>query len=566
MGTGTWHRRLSVSMASLLLATVAWAAGGLLAVPPAHAGSCSWTGNTSSDWHTGSNWSSGCSGDGGIPASDDDVLIPSGLSNQPIISSGDAAVNNLTINQNASLTVQGSRSLYIAGTFTKSGSFEAGSGTVVFNGPNGSIATGSTSFYDLRIASGATVNTSKSFNIQHSFTNEGIFTATDNTVNFVTGPTITLSGSGSTTFYNVKINSGKTVEAGSHSFAVSGSTWTNDGTFTAGTSTVTFNGSATQTISGATTFHNLTINNSHTSGDGVTLGADIIVNGTLTLSDGFLTLGSYNLTLGTGATVAGTPSASNMVVATGSGQLRKQFSGPGSFTFPVGDNTGTAEYSPATLNFTSGSFSGAYAAVSLADSKHANNRSPDYLTRYWTVTSSGISGFSCAATFKYTDADVVGTEANIKGAKWDSSWTVYDAVNAANNTFAMTVSSFSDFTGGSDPLLIMLASFTATPLAGAVLLEWETASEMDVAGFNIWRSASPDGMYVKLNSALIPARGSPTRGARYTYTDADIVPGTVYWYRLEEVDIYGAGTLHGPVIGTPRPQYRINLPFLALKR
>jgi len=96
---------------------------------------------------------------------------------------------------------------------------------------------------------------------------------------------------------------------------------------------------------------------------GVSLGAATTITGTLTLTDGLLTLGSNNLTLGSGASVSGTPGSTNMIVAEGTGQLRKVFSGTGSFSFPIGDASGTTEYSPVSVNVTSGSF-GADAYVS----------------------------------------------------------------------------------------------------------------------------------------------------------------------------------------------------------
>src|ERR1019366_6753253 len=134
--------------------------------------------------------------------------------------------------------------------------------------------------------------------------------------------------------------------------------------------------------------------------------------------------------------VAGSPfSASKMIEADGSGTVRKNFSATGSYLFPIGDNTGTPEYSPITLNFTSGTFAGgAYAAVNVTDTKHPSNASStDYLTRYWTLSNSGISGSpSFTATATYVTADVTGTEGNIAGAKYTGSlpWTKYGVIGS----------------------------------------------------------------------------------------------------------------------------------------
>ncbi len=180
------------------------------------------------------------------------------------------------------------------------------------------------------------------------------------------------------------------------------------------------------------------------------LAGNVTVNELLSLNTGNLTLGTSNLTLGTSATVGGTPTATSMVVTNSTGKLCKTFGATGSFTYPIGDNTGTAEYSPATLNFTSGSFASAQACVNVTDTKHPSNSSAtDYLTRYWTVSQSGITGFSCDTTFTHKDADIAGTESNLYTGQWNgTAWSRLNAANTANNTIGGTVSSFGDFTGG----------------------------------------------------------------------------------------------------------------------
>jgi hypothetical protein len=51
-------------------------------------------------------------------------------------------------------------------------------------------------------------------------------------------------------------------------------------------------------------------------------------------------------------------------------------------------------------------------------------------------------------------------------------------------------------------------------------------------------------------------------GASYVYTDADVVKGVTYYYKLEDVDIHGVSTFHGPVSATPGRIHRVYLPLV----
>ncbi len=158
-------------------------------------------------------------------------------------------------------------------------------------------------------------------------------------------------------------------------------------------------------------FINLEINNA----SGISLLHDATVSGTLTLSSGLLDIGSSNLTLGPLSTVSGSPSSANMVVATGNGEVRKEYSTTEVFTFPVGDNTATAEYSPVSVDITAGTFApGAYVGLNLVNDKYNDPAITDsYLNRYWNLSQTGITGMSANALFQYGSADVTGTESNI---------------------------------------------------------------------------------------------------------------------------------------------------------
>jgi hypothetical protein len=98
-----------------------------------------------------------------------------------------------------------------------------------------------------------------------------------------------------------------------------------------------------------------------------------------------------------------------------------------------------------------------------------------------------------------------------------------------------------------EPTAIDLVSFSATAKDGYVQLAWETASEVDTAGFHLWRSSPGDPEYVQITASLIPSKGGPSQGAEYIYKDHDIASGGTYYYVLEDIDYHGTSTFHEPV-------------------
>jgi len=81
----------------------------------------------------------------------------------------------------------------------------------------------------------------------------------------------------------------------------------------------------------------------------------------------------------------------------------------------------------------------------------------------------------------------------------------------------------------------------------SVLVEWSTASELDTAGFNLYRSETSTGPFIQINPELVPAASDPLAGSSYTYEDTDVRPGWTYYYQLEEVEINGNTGRFGPI-------------------
>lgn len=171
-------------------------------------------------------------------------------------------------------------------------------------------------------------------------------------------------------------------------------------------------------LSGSQSVNNLTINRS--SSQNITLGSALTVANSLTL-DGLLTIGNNHLTV---ASITISPDVDNMIITNGTGELRKTFSSAGSFSFPIGENTDALEYTPATLDFSGGTYSG-YVGLRVVDAKHPENEATvDYITRYWVVSSSGISPTTYDFSGTYTTADIDGTESNSISGRWDGTmWT-----------------------------------------------------------------------------------------------------------------------------------------------
>jgi hypothetical protein len=344
---------------------------------------------------------------------------------------------------------------------------------------------------------------------------------------------------GDITINNLAISAG-VFNTGNATLKLTGNFTYNSGTFNSGNSTIIMQGSIAQTIGSASeaVFNNLEIDNP----SGVNLAQNAYINRVLKLSDGLLTLGDYHLTIGSNGLFDGQPSASAMIVPTGSGELRKVINAGLSLptTFPVGDNDGTAEYSPITLEFAGVSGSGTL-AIRLVDDLHPDTGATPRLSRYWVITQSGLSEFACKVTLQYVDDDLdlgASTEDQLYAARYDgANWLVLNPADPAENTLSITVKDFSDFSGAAlVPSGNTLALLKTTAYDSYIEIDWETLEEdAENLGFNIYRTTSPTPplVFTPLNASLIDTQG--VSGGSYSFQDTTIETGPTYFYWLEFV-------------------------------
>jgi len=84
-----------------------------------------------------------------------------------------------------------------------------------------------------------------------------------------------------------------------------------------------------------------------------------------------------------------------------------------------------------------------------------------------------------------------------------------------------------------------LAAFSATTVGPGIVLEWTTASEQGLLGWNVYRSESPSGPFVRLNAVAIPAYGDGGADIGYLFADDAVRPGRRYYYQIEGLTALG---------------------------
>jgi len=219
----------------------------------------------------------------------------------------------------------------------------------------------------------------------------------------------------------------------------------NGGTNAPTSGTVNYNNAGAQNV-GSYTYYNLTISGGSTK----TIQGNVTVNNTLNLSNGNLSLGSaaYNLTIANGASITTPGSFDNthMITTDGTGYLYKYSNTPAPFvmTYPIGRGT---NYTPMQItSFSATVTAGSYIRVRVdptaATGPPAAGASD--LQRFWSVTTSGLTGITANATFSYidpTDIGAGGDELTYNSAyNTGSAWTTPAgaSVNTSSNTFSTT--------------------------------------------------------------------------------------------------------------------------------
>ncbi len=98
-----------------------------------------------------------------------------------------------------------------------------------------------------------------------------------------------------------------------------------------------------------------------------------------------------------------------------------------------------------------------------------------------------------------------------------------------------------------ETLPIELSSFTATlSNVNLVTLQWVTQSETNVSGYRIYRNTEADAASASMLNIFIPGTNTSQMQV-YVFTDEEVTQDGTYYYWLENLDMDGSSTLHGPI-------------------
>lgn len=378
-----------------------------------------WNGSVSDSWTTSSNWTAS-NGVPSTPSSITKVIIPNvaNLLYQPTLNLL-TPIGSVEIELGGVINSPADAVFEIyggPGAWINNGTFNPGTGTskVVFNNaqsPEISEATivGNTNFNNIEIGSGKSLRILQGnyMKIAGNLINNGVLFSGifPNTIEYIgNGQNILVPNEpGIGAYHSLKISGTNAVFP--TELNIRGNI-TLDNVVSFSGKKIKLSGIELQTIDGTAliNFNDLVVDKN--SGV-VALAKAIEVSGTLTLTKGRIVLESNNLTLGTTA-VLGNFDVNTMIVADGTGFVRRPFPSAGSYFFPIGEVTSNPAYSPISVNVTAGSFINGFVSVSVVDAIHPNNCSlQNHIGRYWNVKQTGISGAVATIQANYVTPELL---------------------------------------------------------------------------------------------------------------------------------------------------------------
>lgn len=273
------------------------------------------------------------------------------------------------------------------------------------------------------------------------------------------------------------------------------------------------------TISGTPTVNHILFSSSATP----TISSSFTVNGNLLLQKN-LNIGSNSITLGSSGYLS--EGNSNLTASTGTISTTRSLGTQSSLTNIAG--LGLQINSSSSLGTTT---------ITRGFTFQTDGGLSNPISRYYDITFDG--SFSGGMAFNYKESELTGVESSLslyKSTNAGSNWTkVSDARDVTNNLItANSLISGTRLTAADEgsPLPVELSSFTASSIKEGILLEWQTATEINNYGFEIQRAAANNNFET---IGFVAGNGNSNSIKSYSFID-NYSSNEKLSYRLKQID------------------------------
>jgi hypothetical protein len=265
-----------------------------------------------------------------------------------------------------------------------------------------------------------------------------------------------------------------------------------------------------------------------TGDEGMTLGADVTVNGTCAATGSDIFTGAYTLTLGPTAVLA--ENEGNTVIGTvrttrtAAQSVNQTFGG-------IGIELNAAGGAP-----------GVTTATRVTGTPLSVNGT-DGIGRYFDLSPANNSGLDATVVLHYDESELNGIDENLlaaysrNGGVWARHLSTLDPTG--NSVTFAGIDAFATLTLANEGVVAtLLQSFACSPAAAGIEVSWTLSEIGRITGFNVYRETAGSDEFLPLETEVVE-----TGTLSYKFADDGCEAGVSYRYRVDATDENGTRNL-----------------------
>ena len=315
---------------------------------------------------------------------------------------------------------------------------------------------------------------------------------------------------------------------GNATLALNDMNFVNNGTFSAGNSTVSFLGAGNVSLSGSQPLQFYTIQINKDQGSSVMLQRPVSLSNEVQFLKGFIDLNKQNLDLGSTGWLIGESENSRIIGAAGGEVIITNKLNAPSKVNP--GNLGAQISSPRDLG-----------SVTIKRGHQVQNLASGNILRYYNISPDNNSDLGATLRFYYFDAELNGLSekdlvqwSSSDGSKWvDQKLSTRDITQNYVEQTGIKAFSLWTLSTPSDPLPVVFTDFYLRCDGDRAILRWKTAQEINSSHFNIERNSGTGFISI----GKLSAAGNSSTEKSYEFIDLN--PAENAQYRIAQYDLDG---------------------------